>query len=339
MVSKIWASVVKFLNSFWILLLPLFKPFMRLIGVAVILTSAWYAFLSLVSKPPIDPTPVLIMIWSSVLVFLLALFPRILRRIKRFKVKDFEIELQESVLKSTPDEYISLADFDNQIFSQKGDFESLSSLLDQAVRDPSKPVLLVANLKDGQYISVPMLFIYLFFLDLIGRSITVLFVSTPYQLRQLSDISQRSVIGAISGKKLLKYFYNQRPYFVKLLSRLEIPNVPFEEFFARGHFPTMPEVYFGGLYRGLMQFRDSEREREFLTRGDVLAWYKDDLSVRSFDISLKPTDIKTIQAAISLSDDYVISVNNGLLVSVVSTHSFARSLSRRVLANTEFTGE
>lgn len=161
MFRKVWLYIKRVSVRLGNFLAPMLKPLFRFLGVSAILASGWYAFLSLVSQPPIDATPVLIMIWSSVIVLLFALFPRILDRVKKFKVKDFEIELQDTVARSTSEDYISFSDLDEYTFSQKGDFRNLEDILEQAIRQPSKPILLVANLRDGEYISIPMLFIYL----------------------------------------------------------------------------------------------------------------------------------------------------------------------------------
>lgn len=123
-------------SRFWQFLAPRFKPSFRFVGVSTILAAGWYAFLSLVSQPPIDATPVLIMIWSSVLVLLFALFPKILDRVKRFKLKDFEIELQDTVARSTPEDYIHFPIWMNTRFHRREISGTLKTFLNKQSDNP-----------------------------------------------------------------------------------------------------------------------------------------------------------------------------------------------------------
>ena len=84
-----------------------------------------------------------------------------------------------------------MIELDEYVFSQKGNFKNLNTLLREARQKPSKPILLVVNLRDGEYISIPMLFIYLFFLDLFGSSITVLFINNRNKLSTISDLKEK----------------------------------------------------------------------------------------------------------------------------------------------------
>ncbi|WP_156815353.1 hypothetical protein [Pseudanabaena sp. PCC 6802] len=138
---------------------------LKFLLVAAIIAGAWYAFLKIVAPPPIATTPALIMVWASVVVLLFSLFPRILDRVKKIKLKDFELELQETVAKVISKDFITLSELDNHIFSTKGNFRNLGEILEQTVRFPEKTVLLVANLGNSNNISISMLFIYLFTVD------------------------------------------------------------------------------------------------------------------------------------------------------------------------------
>ena len=93
-----------------------YKTFFKFALIIIIVASAWFGFIFLVGNPPIDTTPALIMVWLSVLIFFLAFFPKIFDRVKRLKLKDFEIELEESVKKSAAEEdFISMDEFDDLI--------------------------------------------------------------------------------------------------------------------------------------------------------------------------------------------------------------------------------
>ncbi len=333
MFRKVWAYIKRASTRFGRFLAPMLKPFFRFIGVAAILASGWYAFLLLVSQPPIEPTPVLIMIWSSVLVLLFALFPRILDRVKRFKVKDFEIELQDTVARSTPEDYISFSDLDEYTFSQKGDFRNLEDILEQAIRQPSKPILLVANLRDGKYISIPMLFIYLFLLDMIGKSITVLFVSTRQSFKDIADITKDSIVGAVSGKTVLQTFYRRFPHFYRIFDIPKVSWFPiFEEFFWRGRFRgEQGESIFREAYDTLREAHSDETE--FLTERDMRNWFRGELNFRTVEVSLGSQDLKTIREALAQGDEFILSIKDKGLRSVISLCYFSKDIMKKVLAD------
>src|SRR5690242_6568212 len=177
----------------------------RLLPVGLILFGAWYGFLRLVNKPPLDTSSVLIMVWASVILLILAFFPKIFEKVKAIKLKDVEIELQEAVAKSAPEDYISIeASGDEPLFSEKGDLRHLQAILREATLEPDRPVLLLVNLKDDYYISIVMLFKYLFFLNLISMKTIVLFVSSEKHFDSLTDVRKDSLIGAMSGKRVLR---------------------------------------------------------------------------------------------------------------------------------------
>jgi len=309
------------------------KPFFRWVGVSAILAGGWYAFLSLVSQPPIDATPVLIMIWSSVIVLIFTLFPRIFDRVKRFKVKDFEIELQDTVAKSTPEDYISLADLDEFTFSQKGDFRNLEDILEQAIRQPSKPILLVANLRDGEYISIPMLFVYLFFLDIVGRSVTVLFVSTKQGLRDIADITKDSIVGAVSGKTVIQTFYRRFPHLSRIfdIRRFSDSQFQFEESFRFGFRGAPAQFVFRRAYDDLRESHSNQRE--YLTERDVRNWFRGELNNRTVEVTLGSQDLKTIREALAQGDEFILSIKDKGVRSVISLCYFSKNLSKKVLAD------
>jgi len=333
MFRKHWAYIRRVSTRFTQFFALKLRPFFRFIGVATILASGWCAFLLLVSKPPIDPIPVLIMIWLSVLLLLFALFPGILDHIKRFKVKDFEIELQDTVSRSTLDDYISFPDLDKYTPSQQDNsFRNLENLLAQAIRQPSKPVLLVANLGGGKHVAIPMLFIYLFFLDIVGKSIIVLFVSTRQSLKDIAEITQDSVVGAVSGKTLLQTLYRRFPSFSRIFHIIGSPDSQFEEFLQRG--PSrgeQRESVIREAYETLQ--RDRPNQTEFLTKRKVQNWLRGELNFRTVEVSLRHRDLETIREALAEGDDFILSIKDKGLRSVVSLCYFSKDISKKVLAD------
>lgn len=294
--------------------------------VLAILVGSWHAFLFLVPKPPIGTTPALIMVWSSTIILILAVFPHILNRVKRFKVKDFEIELREAVEKYTTEDFISLSDINEHIFSTKGDFSNLQYILGQATRHPSKPVLLVVNLRMGRNISISMLFIYLFFLDLVGSSITILFISSQNSHRNLTDINKDSIVGAISGKKGLRVFYEQFPNAFKIFNSRSVDNISYRNLFRH----EMPEFFFHELHNSIT---NGNNHPKFISKDNVLDWFRGQLSSRTIEVSLNPSDLKTIREALAQEDEFILSIKDKSLNSVISLCDFSKNISKKILAD------
>lgn len=202
--------------TYWPLIKPVLQRITTFLLVSAIVACAWFVFISIVAPLPISTTPALIMVWLSFFILFFVLFPNLLDKVKKIKVKDFELELQETVVKATSRDFLSVPDLDKHIFSTKGDYRNLSNIMEQASRVPDKPVLLVVNVRNNHYISIPMLFIYLFFLDLIGASVNVLFVSSSQSIRDLSDIRRPHLLGAVLGKKVMRVFLERFPRLTRI---------------------------------------------------------------------------------------------------------------------------
>lgn len=321
----------KRLPTFWRVAYPVIKRALIFLVVAAIIAGAWYGFLLIVKAPPIDATPALIMVWASVFVLLFTLFPNILDKVKKIKVKDFELELQETVAKATSKDYLSIPTFDEHIFSTKGDFRNLSDIIEQALRFPDKPVLLVVNLRNDYNISIPMLFIYLFFLDLVGASLTVLFVSTRQHIRAFSDIRREHILGAVLGKKVMRIFLERFPRLIRILDfRSFNDNIRFEDIFCSGRFRDERFEHF--FYRMYEVLHDLGVNRdEYLTERDIENWYRTELSRHAVELSISETDIKEIRQAIFKEDEFVLVFQDNKLSSVVSVCLLTRDMSRKVL--------
>lgn len=247
----------------------IFSRIIVLLLVAIVIFGAWYTFLSIVNGPPIDTSPALIMIWASVFILLLALFPNILDKIKKIKIKDFELELQDTVAMAISQDVISIADLDDHIFSTKSDFENLCDILATSFSFPNKPVLFVVNVKDNDYISILMLFIYLTFLDMIGSSITVLFVSARKHIKSFEDISKDAILGAISGKKVIRGLLRRFPRLFRIYNyRNHDDSLNIEQFFRSGNFKAR---YFEQLFRSTNEIIGgiNEDRSVYLTRDDI----------------------------------------------------------------------
>ena len=319
------------LRVMWKVVKAFVKRTIVFLFVAAIVAGAWYGFLSITKPPPIDTTSALVMVWVSVFVLLFSLFPSILDKVKKIKVRDFELELQETVVKATSKDFLSIPGLDNHIFSTKGDLRYLSAIIEQAARVPDKPVLLVVNLRNDHYISIPMLFVYLFFLDLVGASITVLFVSSRQHIRTLSDIRRDSILGAIVGKRVMRVFLERFPRLSRIFDfRGFNDNISFEDFFRSGRFRDERFEHF--LRRILEMMHDLvENRSEYLSIRDVQNWFGSDLSRHIIEVSVSEIDIREIRQAISREDEFLLVLSDNKLNSVVSVCFLTRDMTRKVL--------
>lgn len=322
----------KFFQRLQNLILKYYKVAFKFAFIILIIASAWYGFIYLVGKPPIATTPALIMVWLSVLVLFLTLFPKIFDRIKRLKVKDFEIELQESVKRSTAEEdFISMDEFDDYVFSQKGDFRNLNRILRDARRFPEKQILLTVNLRNGHYISILMLFIYLFFMDIIGNPVNILFISSKRPIKNFSDITQKSILGIVSGKKAMKIFYDRFPWLMRIFDFGKFSDMRIDKFFRRGFKEFPSEMFFRDCYMYLRENRNNENE--YLTEEDVVSWFGKDLNSRIVDLDDIESNNLNIKNAIEQGDDFLLIIKNRAFKSAVAVCKVTRNISSKVLTN------
>jgi len=322
----------KLLQSLKSLILKYYEVVLKFVFIIVIIIAAWYGFLYLVGDPPIDATQALLMVWISVIVFLFVLFPKIFDRIKRLKLKDFEIELSETVKKYSEKDFISMDEVNDYIFSQKEDFRNLVNIAKQARRNPEKQILLTVNLRGGDYISIPMLFIYLFFLEMASNNLNVLFFSSRKSIRNFSDISQNSIIGVISGKKVIKTLYRRFAWLYKIFEFEGFSKIEMDDFLTRGIFIEQPgESLF---HRCFYFLRENQRnEREFLRKRDVIAWYKKELNNKIMDLDDIESNKQAVKDAIEKGDEFLIVSENKAFRSVIAVCKVTRNISLKVFKN------
>lgn len=331
-VNKLNNSIAITLGRIKILIKKTYKAILRFISVIIIIAGAWFAFLTLIFKdPPIPPTPILIMIWTSVFLLLCTIFPSIFNRIKKIKFKDLiEVEL-ETASKTLRDQYMSFGE-DEHIFTPKGNIYELQDILNQAIRRPFKPILLVVNLKNGENVSIPMLYIYLALLDIIGSSVTVLFISTPKRSQRISDISKDSLIGVVSEKTLLKALQRQYPYLLRIYYKIYQSEYPsdylIEDLIRRGFNGEWSINYLNNLYSYLREYIN---EHEFLTEHDIFILLNDKLDNQIIDLSLGENNLRLIRDVLNRGNEYILSIKNRRLYSVVLLSYFTKSLSNKVL--------
>ena len=311
---------------------PYYKRIFDFFAISLIMVIALFLFLYLVDPPPISTTPSLIMVWASVIVLLVGLFPGILERIKSIKVKDFELGLQETVAKASSQGFVSISDLDLPIFSTKEHYGNLTKIFSLALRFPNKPVLLVVNLKKDNYISIIMLQIYLFFLDLVGKSIFVLFISTRRKIQIISDIEKDSIIGAVSGRKVIQTFFRRFPDLYRIFDfRTLDSTVQFEQIIRGGIFS---DPVLTNFFKNVHNIEFSEGNHfipQYLTKRDVKEWFYGQLSNYAIDSSISVADLKTVRKALIKEDEFIMIYENRKLESLASLCFLAKDISKKVI--------
>jgi hypothetical protein len=301
----------------------------------IILVLAWIAFIRLVAKPYNIPAPsALIMVWASVIILFVGLFPKIVDRIKKIKLKDIEIELQETI--STASSQISLPvlglnNQDRPIFSEKGYLGDLGEILELASRSPSKEFLLVANLKSGNFISIKVLQVYLFFLDLIGISVTVLFIDTRRNIEKLSEITKGNLIGAISGKKVLQTFFYRMPELFRIYNFTQAnTNISFVEIMkSRRFIDDQAKILYDTAYN-MISDQIFQNTSTFLRKADVEKFFKGEISTYSVDASVYQNDIGKIRKPIIEGNEYILILKKNKLDTVLPICFLTKDITKKI---------
>lgn len=286
------------------------------IFVLAFVVVGWFLFLLLVGEPPIDSTPVLIMVWASILVLIIAVYPQLLERIRRIKVKDFELELQEDVKKASAEVIFTDKELEDRYISfEKGEISRVWDLLDIAESSPDKSILLTVDL--NKRILIPVLFAYLVILEYVNKSVIVLFVS-----RNENEIE---TIGAISGKVVIQYFSNRFTELNKLLG-----TIPFQEMKERVIPPHDYDYIWSEADLGFMLNSDEYRLRV----NDVVTIFGKSLNRIKVDINFSKSDIQELRRAIERDDDYLLVYKGRKLFSVIPICNIAVIITKKVIWET-----
>lgn len=295
--------------------------------VSAIVIGAWLQFFAIVAPPPIETTPALIMIWASAALLLLALFPRMLDRIKRIKISDFELEFQDAVAKATAKDSTLVPRVEEQTFAQKGTFDDLASILREVERSPSKPVLLHVNIDRDDLVSIPMLFIYLFVLDLVGSSTIVLFVRSGRLNRTSSGIFADEIVGAVPGKTVMRVFLERVPALYRIYGSNAVRVFSENRMNPDGaKIADLGSIFFRD-FRGSILEDGTDR---YLTVGQVQNWFRGDMSTQTIQKELSATDLQAIRDAIVRGDEYLLVLDAERLNAVITLCSLMSSVTTRL---------
>jgi hypothetical protein len=290
--------------------------------VAGVLFGAWILFLWLVKEPPLDTTSAMIMIWISFAVAIFTLFPGLLNKIKRIKIKDFDLELQESVTKATSIDYLSISEGPDYHISRKSDFSDFVEIFLRARKKTDKPILLIVNVRNGSYISIPALYIYLYFLDLHNSNVICLFVSSNTRSDSPREFNKEDVIGAANGKKVLTSLLDRFPNLIRSITHAEFTediNL-FNRERLKNHFRILYEKMSG-------EFRNNE----YLTEENIRNYFSGNINNEFISYDTSQEDEKTILNAIIKGKEYLNILRGNKLYSVIPLEEITNDISKKVL--------
>ncbi|MFW5976697.1 MAG: hypothetical protein ACOCQS_01995 [Bacillota bacterium] len=317
-------------KSLWYCIKPYFKR-IGIIGlVTLILISGWKGLIFLTGDPPLsDIWPALIMVWLSIFVLILAVFPQLFDKIKKVRIKDLEIIL-EKVLKDSPQrEILSFSEYKiEQVEFEEGNFKNLKNLIKKSILEPDQPLIIVANLSNN--IPLSLIFTYLFLLSFVSPSVVVLFISARSN-SESEDIIPENVIGAITGKDMLSTFYQLFPDLLNL----------FNLFNKQG---KVSDVFHSGKFKDFSFARFSQKADEilsrvefessdYLTKTDIRRWYGNKICSEIIDLSLDNVNYRKIFKALKNNDDYLIISENNKVKTMVSVTDIAKNISLKTLEN------
>ena len=304
---------------------PTWKRAAIFLLVAAALYLAWKLFLSIVKAPPIETTPAMIMIWVSFAVVIFTLFPGLLNKIKRIRIKDFELELQESVTKATSLDYLSVTEGPDYHVTNKSDFRNFAKLFLQAKRNPKDPILLLVNVRSRKYISIHALFIYLYFLDLYNSNVICLFISSSDPLDNWRDINKDEVIGVVEGKKTLQELLFLFPSLIRMVTNDDLTLLTDIDLFSKDKLVN----YFRTIYE--QRERIESDNNEFLSQNDVRNYFISHLNEEGINYETSKEDEKSVLNAIIKNEKYLIVYKGNKLHSVIPLVLITNDISKKVL--------
>jgi hypothetical protein len=314
-------------NEFWNNHKIRMKRIGSIITVLIVLGASWWAFLKLAGSPPLDTTTSMIMVWLSFVIIIFTLFPGIINRVKRVKIKGIEFELNEAVAKATSFDYMTDIENIDYRFSRKGDFTNLVKFFNLAKNHPDKPILLLINLQNERYISVFALFIYLYFLDLINPNITCLFFKSRNRIENWKDLVEDEIVGVSNGKVVLQSLLKSYPKLLQLVDLSQQGFIPDERMNLFSS--EQMENAFRIMYerRQELNIRDSE----FLSTRDIINIIGSRLTKYSIDEFNNKSNFKLIYNALMADADYFLIFQSNKLHSVLPTERLSKMISIKAI--------
>jgi hypothetical protein len=304
--------LIKWGKKFWNYIASEYR-FSRFFLIPVLIFLAWYVFIWLVGTPPIDTTPALIMVWTSILIGVLAIFPILLKRISRIKFKDFELELQKEVEGISKNILVTEMEIpDHYLIFEKSDFGRLIEVIQLAKLNPDKSILLTVDL--NKRILIPFLYTYIILLNAIGSSVLIHFISRGEGFLSNLGVANDSIV----VKALVLRF----PQLLDI-----IRDLPFSEILERTDYQSNLE----GNLRDLYETHRFNSPEYLLSENNVSRWLIGNLSNTTVNQEFIEKDIQKIKRAIMRNEKYIIVLQNDGQYSVISICDIGIIISRKAL--------
>jgi hypothetical protein len=177
-----------------------------------------------------------------------------------------------------------------------------------------------------------MLFIYLFFIDFINNPVNILFISSRRRIKYFSDIDKQSIVGIVTGKKVMNIFYDRYPWLMQIFEFPRFSNTSFDRFTHRDFiYEYLNESLFHNCYSYLREYMNDDSE--FLSEENVVSWFGNDLNSKVVNLDDTESNNKHVKNAIEHGDDLLLIVKNGAFRSAIKVCKVTRNISLKVINN------
>lgn len=316
----------------------------RLLLIMLILGLVWAGFLWLTQSPPVDAIPVVLMVWATAIILLLALFPSVLSSIGKFRFGEVEFEMRNTIKSANIQEFLSIADLSRAYqMTSRGNAGGFQSILTQALETPDKPVLLFVNLQE-QKMTRAFLFAFLILVDLLSEQVLVVFAVPRKRIKESENLNIGDIIGAISGKKLLRAYIRRFPSLMNIFVREQsvqsvlesngLVQIPSSELILALYEQCRTQIS-SDLANEKKRYleQDVSSLDEHLSPQEIEKWLKEMLSQHIIDERFLLADIGTIYQALEEKDDYVIVTEDQGFKSVLVLEDFNRAVTMKTLSS------
>jgi hypothetical protein len=312
------------------------KYYVRILVLVLLVGIGWIGFIYLAGYPPVEETSALIMVWISILLIILAIFPSILNRIKRIKFKDIEVELSDIAREAAEDQVFQINDLDDNFLTEKSNLNNLVKTFKIARINRGKPILLIANIKSGYYISIPMLFIYLYLLDISGISVNILFYKSNQSSFNGNLIKDNSIIGAINGKKFLTSLCERYKWLLRVYSNnFNNSNLSLDDLISDSKISnSAAESFLRNMNDRLREFNDN-RDEEYLDEKTIIYLAGENLCKRIADLGSIGRNNNILRDALEKSDEFIILTEGNAFKAVVALCKISNTIALRVIKNSQ----
>lgn len=281
---------------------------LRVIVSLALVAAGWYAFLWLVADRAVGENPALVMVWASVIALLLVMFPDVIKRVRRVRFGDFELELHGEIDKAVRSPPI-IADADrNTWLASKAGPEELTRIFRVAASDRSRPIVLDVDLGRGERISIIALHLYLTFLVFVQNPVIVIFRSA-----EVDGAGERSRLrGIIDGTRLWRLLRREFPRAWETIRVLHNPEL-IRQVTEGSVSPDGPNLYpWWDDLRGVVQ--EARLDQKWFNRHIV-----PELSRNWLSLEVEQVPLTRVQEALRQEDvDWLLLLRDGDVVGILN---------------------